>query len=228
MSTPDVLRWLGVLASSYLLGSIPTSYILGRLFFGVDPRKHGSGGTGATNSLRTLGGKAALIVVVVDVSKGFAAVTLAGHLVISAADYGVTMSQWAMVVACIFAIAGHAFSPWIGFKGGKGVATGAGSLLAMMPVVFWVELVIFIAIVVTTRYVSLGSIVIAAILPVWVILFANSIPFIVLTTLVSPLVIWLHRSNIGRLIKGNENRLSFKNRGVAKRGAEDRVEGDNR
>lgn len=226
MDNTTLIRIGGALLVAFLFGSFPTSYIIGRVFYGVDPRKHGSGGSGATNSLRTLGAKAAAVVALVDILKGYLACTVVGMVIVPPEFGGLELTKWALVGACVFAILGHAFSPWIGFRGGKGVATGAGALLAMMPGVFFIELAFFIAIVAISRYVSLASIILAMLLPLWVCIFYPSTPFVVLAFTAAALVIWLHRSNIKRLLAGEENRLSFKHRGVAVRKSTESSEGE--
>ncbi|MER3428778.1 MAG: acyl-phosphate glycerol 3-phosphate acyltransferase [Pyrinomonas sp.] len=184
---------------AYWLGSIPFGYLIVKLVRGDDVRRTGSGGTGATNVTRRAGKLAGLITLFLDAAKGAAAVLLARRL--GGAD------AW-VAVAGVTAIFGHIFPVWLGFRGGKGVATGLGVFVALTPVAVLLLAPIFLAVVLTTRYVSLGSITSAAALPfvVWW-LKPNDGPLIACALASSALVIWAHRSNIGRLIAGTESRF---------------------
>lgn len=199
---------------SYLLGSIPFTLLAGKLFFGIDPREHGSGNLGTTNALRVLGKRAAIGVLALDLGKGALAVFIArllfpaGELVGSDLFMGTTLS-WAMMLALVGAVAGHAFPVYIGFKGGKGVATAGGGLLVMLPVTAAILLTVFIATVTITRYVSAGSVTAAALFPVMVTLLNRELPFVAFSVLMAAGVIYLHRANIGRLRAGTESKLSF-------------------
>jgi glycerol-3-phosphate acyltransferase PlsY len=188
---------------AYALGATPTSYWVGRGFFGLDLREHGSGNLGATNTFRILGAKAALPVVLVDVLKGWLPVWLFPQLQPEAATW------WAMIFGSM-AIVGHMFSFWVGFRGGKGVATSAGAFLALAPWAVLLGLFAWVVPVWITRIVSLGSICAAVVLPIGVWLFPHGsgpelLPF---TVAVAAFVIWAHRSNIGRLLRGEE--LAFR------------------
>ncbi len=187
----------------YLLGSINSSLIIGR-FYGVDVRKHGSGNAGVTNTLRTLGKTAALLVLIGDMLKGILS-CITGHYI--AGEPGT-------IIAGAFAIIGHNWPLYFGFKGGKGVLTS----FAVVAYIDWklalLALVAFIIIVSITRYVSLGSIIGAVILPVSTILFKRSIEFIIFTIALGLLVIVKHRSNIERLINGTEAKLGEKTKKI--------------
>lgn len=184
---------------AYVLGATPTSYWVGRAVFGIDLREHGSGNLGATNTFRMLGSKAAVPVVLVDVVKGWLPVWLFPQI------DGRAAMGWAMAFG-VAAIVGHMFSFWVGFRGGKGVATSGGVFLALAP---WAVLLAFVGWIVpvwATRIVSLGSICAAVVLPIGVWLLPNRggsglLPFAVA---LAAFVIWAHRSNIGRLIRGEE------------------------
>ncbi|MDR1776194.1 MAG: glycerol-3-phosphate 1-O-acyltransferase PlsY [Actinomycetes bacterium] len=215
-----VLKLLLVLVVGYLAGSVPFSLLAGKIFFGLDLREHGSGNLGTTNALRVLGAPAGIAVMVCDVAKGAAAVQFArliahaGGAVLTSAAAGMnaqTAAGWLMVVSALAAIAGHAFSPWIGFRGGKGVATTAGAMLAMMPAVFACEAVVFFGLIAVTRYVSVGSIAVAVLYPVWTVAFRSSrhTPYVLFALLAAVTVIWLHRANIVRLKNGTEPRFSI-------------------
>ncbi len=189
-------------ASAYFLGSVPTSYWLGRWMYGVDLRRQGSGNLGATNTLRVLGLNAAAPVLVVDVLKGWVPPALFPLLTPELAG------GWPLVYGAA-AICGHVFSLWVGFRGGKGVATSAGVFLALAPMALAACLAIWTATVVLTRYVSLGSLLAAVALPAAVILTASSHgpALIFFAVALSAFVIWAHRDNIARLVRGEEARL---------------------
>jgi glycerol-3-phosphate acyltransferase PlsY len=190
-----------LLALSYLLGATPTSYWVGRVFHGVDLREHGSGNLGATNALRVLGWRCALPVVLVDTAKGFIPVWFFPGL----AGVGVT---WTLAFGTS-AILGHMFSVWVGFKGGKGMATSAGVFLALAPWAVVIGFVAWLVITFGTGYVSLASIVAAILLPPLIAFTPHSGgPTLVgFSTALAAFVIWKHRSNIGRLMRGEENRF---------------------
>jgi acyl phosphate:glycerol-3-phosphate acyltransferase len=187
--------------ASYFLGAVPTSYILTRIFAGIDLRQHGSGNLGATNLYRVLGWKYALPAALVDIAKGAVPVLLFAPQV--------SNSQLFALACGVAAIVGHVFSVFVGFKGGKGVATAAGVMLGLAPVALAVSAAIWVVLVRLTGYVSLGSVVAAAVLPVAVYLLEDSrTPALVwIAGAIAAAVIILHRRNIQRLIKGTENRF---------------------
>jgi len=192
---------------AYLLGSIPFSVIIGKVFFNTDVRKHGSGNPGATNTLRTLGVKAGIFVLILDVLKGFIAVLLAKYF---GTWQGVTDSHLdRMTVAGALAILGHLFSPFLGFKGGKGVATSMGVIFCLMP--WWASLtvvLVFTTILWISRYVSLSSILSAFAFTLLTLLFRNGmyIP-VIFSICITLLIVIKHKDNIIRLMKGEENRF---------------------
>jgi acyl phosphate:glycerol-3-phosphate acyltransferase len=189
------------LLASYLLGAIPTSYLVSRFGAGIDLRKHGSGNLGATNLYRVLGWKYAVPVALFDIAKGAVPVLFFAPL-----NPG---SQLFALVCGVAAILGHVFSVFVHFKGGKGVATAAGVMLALTPIALAVSAAVWGVLVLLTGYVSLGSIAAAAVLPVAVYLLeAPTTPELLwVDTLIAAGVIFLHRRNIQRLIKGTENRF---------------------
>jgi glycerol-3-phosphate acyltransferase PlsY len=216
---PLILRFFAAGVFAYMLGAIPSSYCIGRLCFHLDLREHGSGNLGATNAFRVLGARAGICVLVADFIKGFIPVMMVRLFL--AAGVSEAAVGWLMLCASLFAVVGHAFSPYIGFHGGKGVATTAGVMLAMMPQVFMVEAVCFIALACTTRYISLASMGVAVLFPVWTLVFtppALRPPFLLLSVLTAVFVIWLHRGNIGRLRAGTEPRFAFSLRGSGVKG----------
>jgi glycerol-3-phosphate acyltransferase PlsY len=204
----DPLTTLLVLAAAFFLGSIPTGYLVARAK-GVDIRQHGSGNIGATNVLRTLGKPLGIFVFAVDALKGFAAVWLPHFLATAPAP------EWLPVAAAVAAIVGHNYTPWLGFRGGKGIATSAGVLLALMPWAVLVIAVVWFVVFSATRYVSLASMSAAAALPVAVALLwhfgaGGNLSLLIFALLISALAIWRHRSNIQRLRNGTEPRIERK------------------
>jgi glycerol-3-phosphate acyltransferase PlsY len=189
------------LLASYLLGAVPTSYLVSRIFAKIDLRQHGSGNLGATNLYRVLGWKYAVPVALFDIAKGAIPVLVFAPRVSSSPLFA---------LACgAAAIAGHVFSVFVGFKGGKGVATAAGVMLGLTPLALGVAALIWAVLVRLTGYVSLGSIVAAAVLPFAVYFLEGPVEPAVLwvTIAIAAGVILLHRRNIQRLLKGTENRF---------------------
>lgn len=188
---------------SYLLGSITFSYVIGRLK-GIDIREHGSGNAGATNTFRTLGITAGIIVLILDLLKGIAAVWIGKWF---APEYNIVA-----VLCGIFAIIGHNWPIYFGFKGGKGVATslGVSATICFLPTL--IVLVIIIVVIAITRYVSLGSLVFAVLLPIFIMIIYDPIPMEVLgaSIVLAIFVIMRHRNNIIKLWRGEENKLGKK------------------
>ena len=203
---------LPVLCVGYLLGSIPSGYLAGRWLADLDIRQQGSGSTGATNVLRVLGKGPALTVFLIDVFKGTAAVLLAKLLL---QPMGIDSIDWRVdtwvVLAGLAALAGHIWPVWLGWKGGKAVATGLGMLLGLTWPVGLACFGLFLTVLSLSRIVSLSSIVAALALPVLMLLSFPAgvlrLPYLVLALLTTVLVVWRHRSNVQRLIAGTEPRL---------------------
>lgn len=187
---------------AYLLGATPTSLWVGKAAYGVDLREEGSGNLGATNTFRVLGWRAALPVMGFDIFKGW----------LPAAWFaqwsGVDSFAWTLAFGGA-AIVGHVFSIWAGFRGGKGVATSGGVFVALAPGSVLVGLVVFLAFALTTRYVSLGSIMAAVTLPIAVRFTPHQggDGLVVFSAALAAFVIWAHRSNVRRLLRGEENRF---------------------
>lgn len=203
------MRPVLVLIAAYLLGSIPFGYLIVRAKEGGDVRETGSGGTGATNVSRRAGKLAGIITLLLDAAKGALAVGLARALLTP--DFGI---NWWVAGAAIIAVVGHCFPVWLGFRGGKGVATGVGVFLSLSPLALVCAAVVFILIVWMTRYVSLGSIMAAAAFPlcVWLlsVIGRPSIAFAPLMTAAlvgAALIIFMHRANINRLMRGTESKF---------------------
>ncbi|HEX3233857.1 MAG TPA: glycerol-3-phosphate 1-O-acyltransferase PlsY [Gemmatimonadales bacterium] len=194
-------RTLAWLLASYLLGAVPTSYIAGRLLRGIDLREHGSKNLGATNLYRVLGWRVAVPVGLFDMAKGLVPVLLFAPRV--------SPSQTFALVCGLTAMVGHVFSVFVGFKGGKGVATAAGVMLGLTPAALLVALAVWFGLVALTGYVSLGSIVAAAVFPLAVrLLDPPEQPEIFWLDVAAAVgIIWLHRANIGRLVRGTEHRF---------------------
>ena len=186
-----------LIVAAYLLGSIPTGLLLGKMF-GIDVRKAGSGNIGATNVYRTAGKKLGIITLLADSLKGAVPVVAARYLDMDAA---------VVAAAGLAAFLGHVFPFYLRFKGGKGVATALGVFLAAAPAAVGIALLAFLGVVLKTRYVSLGSIVAAALVPPLVGAFAAPPAVVVMAVIVSAVVIWRHRENIQRLYAGTENKF---------------------
>lgn len=191
------------LVACYLLGSVPFGFITGRLL-GVDVRRHGSGNIGATNVLRVVGPAAAVPVLLLDAGKGIAAVYL-GRALAPGLD-----PAWAGTLAGMAAIAGHNWSVFLGFKGGKGVATSAGVAAVLIPRFVLAGLVVFLATILITRYVSLGSLLAAAVTAVYVLVAPAPVPLKFFGVAGALFIIVRHRANIKRLMTGQESRLGQK------------------
>jgi glycerol-3-phosphate acyltransferase PlsY len=202
MDIKMILEIMFVVLGAYVIGSIPTGYIVVKLFTGQDIRTIGSGSTGATNVKRVMGKKWFYIVLLLDAFKGALPVVLAYFLTKSFADVGVLP-----VLAAIFVIIGHSKSVFLGFTGGKSVASGVGTLLALNWQAGLIIAVIWAIITWVSKYVSLGSIIALALAPV-IMWFLNSPPAYVIYAFVAAVyVIYLHRENIKRLIAGAENKV---------------------
>jgi len=193
------LRPYLLLLLAYVIGATPTSYWVGRLVHGIDLRDKGSGNLGATNTFRVLGWKAAVPVVAVDIAKGWFPAWYLPQI------SGEEAWWWAAVYGAA-AISGHLFPFWVGFRGGKGVATSGGMFLALAPWAVLVGFLVWCLSAAITRIVSVGSILAAAVLPVavWLTPHAGGNGLVYFTVFLAAFVIWAHRSNIGRLMRGEE------------------------
>lgn len=189
---------------AYLLGSIPSAVWIGKKYYGIDIREHGSKNAGATNTLRVLGARAALPVFLIDVLKGFVAVSLS-HLAGLPTENQVINLKIILVVT---AVLGHIFPVFAGFRGGKGVATLAGSILAVYPPAVLLCLATFALILIVTHYVSLGSMIAGAMFPVYTVFVYGQtyMPLVIFGCIIAVLLIVTHRKNIKRLIAGTESK----------------------
>lgn len=202
-----------IVIASYLLGSIPFGYVAGWLA-GIDVRQAGSGNVGATNVVRVLGKQYGYPVFALDVLKGFAAVKIS-MLIASGRPPEWNSPEIFGILAATSSVLGHVYSPWLKFKGGKGVATSAGALLALAPVATLIGVAVWIIVFWLTRYVSLASVVATVALPIVILMIGspdeNSGKLLVYSSVcVAALVIWRHRSNLSRLIRGTEPRFTRK------------------
>jgi glycerol-3-phosphate acyltransferase PlsY len=192
---------------SYVIGSIPSSYLTGKGFRGGDLREYGSGNLGATNAFRVLGWKIGVFVLVCDMLKGALPVFIFPDAIRKWGGIAWDSGNIAIMVGAT-AILGHVFTIFMRFKGGKGVATSMGVFLALAPVPFLITLIVSLVIIFTTHYVSVGSIAGALLLPVLVIFFyPGRRTLILVTSLVGFLLVIRHRSNIKRIFQGKENKL---------------------
>jgi glycerol-3-phosphate acyltransferase PlsY len=194
-----------LILASYLVGAIPTSYIVGRIARGIDLREHGSGNLGATNAFRVLGWKAATPIFIVDIAKGFVPAFF-----FPALD-GSSWIGWPLAYGAA-AIIGHMYSIYVGFRGGKGVATSAGVFLALAPLAVLGGFIIWAGLTFLTGYVSVGSVAAAATLPLLVALTGAPRPVLVLSLLLGAFVVFAHRANIRRLLRGEEHRFGKRGR----------------
>ncbi|MBS8264158.1 glycerol-3-phosphate 1-O-acyltransferase PlsY [Mesobacillus boroniphilus] len=187
-----------IIILAYLLGSIPSGLIIGKVFYGKDIREHGSGNLGGTNTFRTLGVKAGLVVSIADVLKGTLAATL--PLLLNADLH--------MLLVGVFAVIGHMYPIFAGFRGGKAVATSGGVLLAYIPVLFLFMLIIFFISLYITKYVSLSSI-LTGIAAFIYALFTQDLPLIVVVAVLATFVIYRHRANIARIRNKTEPKIKW-------------------
>lgn len=201
------------IALSYVSGSIPSAYLAGKSR-GVDLRKHGSGNLGATNVFRVLGAKIGALVFLVDMAKGAVPVLLLPPLTSRPAGAPALAGNWVLTVGIlcgIAAIIGHVRPVFLKFgRGGKGVATAGGVFLALAPIATATALAAFVIVLLASRYVSLGSLVAATVLPVVILVMQGPSPLFVLAVLIMLFVYWTHRANIGRLRRGEEHRFGRK------------------
>ena len=191
---------------SYLMGSVPAGYIAGRVA-GIDIRSVGSGNVGATNVLRTLGKPYGYAVFLFDFCKGVGAVWIS-ILIINAAHPGNQESELVGIMAGVLCVLGHTYPVWLGFKGGKGVATSAGVLFGLMPAAALTVLAVWFITFQATKYVSVASIVAAVALPVTAAVMVHfekaGRPLVYFSACLAVVIIWRHRSNVSRLMKGTE------------------------
>jgi glycerol-3-phosphate acyltransferase PlsY len=220
-----VLPWLVCGATAYLLGAMPTGFLVG-LARGVDVRRVGSGNTGATNVFRTVGKPWGVFTLIVDALKGFVPAYLfpilaarSGWLTGSAEVVPGSSLQNLGLVCAAFAIAGHNWPVYLRFKGGKGVATSAGALLGLAPVTALIGFAAWLIVFAISRYVSLASMLAALVICItsWIVYYQESMALPIVFTVLCGVLIWRHRSNIQRLLQGKENKMG-KRQGASGKG----------
>jgi acyl phosphate:glycerol-3-phosphate acyltransferase len=211
----ELYKVLALLAA-YILGSIPTSVWFGKIFYNIDLRDHGSGNAGATNALRVFGNRAGAIILILDALKGFAAVYLSRFFPEASFTSANNLVIYQLILGSM-ALLGHVFPLFAGFRGGKGIATLVGIAIALFPQAVLICLVVFLVAFLPTRYVSLGSMSAAIAFPIVVILVMQSdlMAEIIFSIAVAVFVPLTHHKNIKRLLKGKENKLLFRKKGMA-------------
>lgn len=203
------MNLLLLVISAYIIGSVPTAYWIGKLFFGLDIREHGSKNMGASNTFRVMGPVWGIIVLIIDMAKGVAAVLLAQN-VQSADLLGTEKMFWQLILGLV-AVFGHVFPLFAGFKGGKGVATLFGVVLAIQPITALISVAAFLVVVFLTKYISLGSIIATVVfmLCVWFAFNESNVYIRWFSIVAALLVIITHRSNLVRMIKGSEKKIKW-------------------
>ena len=198
--------------AAYLIGSICTAVWLGKWYYGIDIRKHGSGNSGATNTFRVLGKKPGTIVMLIDIFKGWAATSLANVLLLFDAIHADNLIIFQLLMGML-AVVGHIFPVYERFKGGKGVATLLGMMLAIQPEAALVCIVIFVVVLLLSKYVSLGSMIAALAFPMLLLLHPRFHPdnpiLIIFGFILFAIVVITHRKNINRLIAGEESKANI-------------------
>jgi len=201
-----------VIVGAYLLGSIPFGYLAGH-FAGIDIRTAGSGNVGATNVVRVLGKRYGYPVFALDFLKGFGAVKIS-MLIATAAAPNFNSPEIFGVIAALCSVLGHSYPPWLKFKGGKGVSTAAGAILGLIPVAALIGIAVWLVVFWFTRYVSLASVTAAVVLPLLILVISwgkeNAQVVFYFSVCVAVVVIWRHRSNLSRLMRGTEPRFTRK------------------
>lgn len=205
----NILNTLIAFFAAYLLGSIPTAVWTGKWLHNTDVREHGSGNAGATNVIRVLGWKTGIPVLLIDLAKGWLATMMPVFL--DAAEPGTAMLTNLQIAAGLFAITGHIFPVFAGFRGGKGVATMFGVLLALQPLLTLLCMGVFLIVLIITGIVSVSSMIAGIAFPVFLFLLFNtpSSVFKIFSIIVAIALLLTHRKNIGRLLRGEEKKLSF-------------------
>ena len=199
MIVVGVIAFIVLFVLAYLIGSIPFGLVVGKLFYGIDVRQHGSGNVGTTNVFRVLGKKAGVAVLICDMLKGYVPAVIAAWL----------FDPWFAVFIAAAPVVGHMYSIFLKGSGGKGVATGAAVVLALVPQAFLICLAVWVLLLLTTRYVSIASLAASFLVPVLVIAFDDPLPYQIAAVLVAIIVWWAHRGNIGRLVHGKEHRVTL-------------------
>lgn len=193
----EAVAFVVMLFVSYLIGSIPFGLVVGKLFYHVDVRRHGSGNVGTTNVFRVLGTRAGVAVLILDMLKGYVPALVASLI----------FNPWFTIFIAAAPVVGHMYSIFLKGRGGKGIATGAAVVLALEPRAFVVIIAVWILLVLVTRYVSLASLTATFLVPVLVIWWDDPLPYQIAAVLVTIVIFYAHRGNIGRLVRGKEHRV---------------------
>ncbi len=199
-----------LILTAYVLGSIPNALWVGKVFKGIDVREHGSKNTGSTNAARVLGAKLGILTLVLDIVKGSIPVILALIMRADLIENVANISNIDAILIGVSAIIGHSFSIFMKFKGGKAVATTVGVFIVLVPKALLLAAVVFFAVFLLTRYVSLSSMIGAVSLPIFIYLLYGNIPYTVFGGIIAILIIIRHKSNIERLINGTETKFEPK------------------
>ena len=193
----EVVAFIILFVLAWLFGSIPFGLVIGKVFYHVDVRRYGSGNVGTTNVFRVLGKKAGTAVLICDMLKGYIPAVIAAHF----------FNPWFAIFVAAAPVVGHMYSIFLKGRGGKGIATGAAVVAALVPLVFLIIIAVWIVLMLTTRYVSVASLAATFLVPVLVIWFGDPVPYQIAAVLVTIVIFYAHRGNIRRLIHGEEHRV---------------------
>jgi len=212
----NFILFIGII-TAYIIGSIPTAYIFGRVLKGIDIRQYGSGNVGATNTFRVIGKLPGIIVLVIDILKGFVCVTYLAGLFLSIAP--VTRPEFYKVLVGLSAIAGHNWTVFLKFKGGKGVATSSGVVIGLIPKIFLLSFAVWSLVFFITGFVSLASIIAAISISIFSLVFGEPTEVVVFMSILCLIIVYKHRSNIKRLHDGEEKRIELFKRSSRRKSA---------
>jgi len=195
--------------SAYVLGSIPTAIWLGKAKYGIDVREHGSNNSGATNTFRVLGKKPGVVVLFIDILKGFIAVFL--PFIFGIGEWGSNHLIEVQLVAALCAVSGHVLPIFANFRGGKGVATSLGVIVGVHPIAAGICVAVFLIVFVISKYVSLGAMIAACCFPILLAFYfkVDSVWLLSFSVLLSAVVVYVHKKNIGRLLRKEENKMNL-------------------
>ena len=194
------------IGAAYLIGAVPIGYLIGRAFGVADIRRHGSGNIGATNVLRTAGRLPAILTLAGDIAKGYLAVVTGSAL----AGGATGSATGVMAASAVAAVIGNCWSVFLGFRGGKGVATGLGALLRIVPLAVLPAALVWLVATISFRYVSLASILAASCVPLGALLLGTPAPFVIAAFAVGTIIVVRHHANITRLLAGHEPKLGHR------------------
>ena len=201
-----IILFLGFV-SAYIIGSIPTAYIFGKVLKGIDIREYGSGNAGATNVFRVIGKAPGAIVLIIDIIKGYISATYLASGFMYLAP--VTRPELYRILFGLSAIAGHNWTLFLKFKGGKGVAASAGVVIGLIPKIFWLGFLVWLITFFITGFVSLGSIIAIISIPIFTLAFGEPVEIVVFMCLLCLIIVYKHKPNIRRLARGEEKRIQF-------------------